>query len=125
MSERIDVLSAGELADGQMVEVEAEGHKLLLARVGDAVYASDAHCPHLHGNLTKGTLAGTIVTCPLHGSQFDLRDGSVVRWTKWHGAAKSMAEFTRHPRPLRVYEVAVEGGRVRVDPQKEPPAAQR
>ena len=122
MSDGIGVVSADELADGQMVGVEVDGHKLLIAHVGDAFYASDAHCPHLHANLTKGTLEGTIVTCPLHGSQFDLRDGSVVRWTKWHGAAKSMAELTRHPRPLRVYEVTVEDGRVLVGPQKEPPA---
>ena len=33
-----------------------------------------------------------------------------LEWTDWKGTAKSMAEFVRHPRPLRVYETRVEGG---------------
>ncbi len=36
-----------------------------------------------------------------------------------------MAEFARHPRPLRVYECVVEDGKVLVGPQKEPPAQGR
>jgi hypothetical protein len=35
------------------------------------------------GRLWEGKLEGTIVTCPLHGSQFDLSDGHVIRWTNF------------------------------------------
>jgi 3-phenylpropionate/trans-cinnamate dioxygenase ferredoxin subunit len=90
--------------------------------VGGTYYAADLHCPHLHADLSKGTLDGTILTCPLHHSQFDLRDGGNLAWTDWKGTAKSMAEFVRHPRPLRVYETHVEDGSVCIGPQKEPPS---
>ena len=88
-----------------------------------SISISDARCPHLHGHLTKGTLEGTVVTCPLHHSQFDLTDGSVVRWTDFKGAVKSVAEFARHPRPVRVYESSLVGSHLSVGPQKAPPTA--
>ena len=119
MSEFIDMLGTGDMQDGQMTEVKVEGHAFLVARVGDEYLIADARCPHLHGNLTKGTIEGAVVTCPLHHSQFDLRDGSAVRWTDFSGAVLSVASAVRHPRPLRVYEVEVGQGRVRVGPQKE------
>lgn len=120
--EFIELANVEELTDGAMMEVESDGHALIVARVGDQVYVADAHCPHLHARLAKGTLEGTVLTCPLHGSQFDLADGHNIRWTDWQGAAKTMAEFVRHSRPLRVYKTRVEDGVLFVGPQKEPPS---
>jgi len=105
-----------------MREVEIDGHQVLVCRVGPQVYVTDGRCPHLHAHLVKGTLDGTVLTCPLHGSQFDVRDGRVLRWTQFSGVVKTVAELARHPRPLRVYEVVVEDGKILVGAQKEPPA---
>lgn len=121
MSEFIDIGATSQFKPGTLSEVKMDGHDLLVANVAGALFVADAHCPHLHANLTKGTLDGTVLTCPLHGSQFDLTDGSCVRWTNWSGAVKSMAEFVRHPRPLRVYETRIEADRLLVGPQKVPP----
>ncbi len=122
MSDFVYLTNIDDLADGTMKQVDAEGHEFLVARVGDEYYVSDARCPHLHAHLVKGTLDATIVTCPLHHSQFDLIDGSVVRWTDFKGAVKSIAEFARHARPLRVYETSLDGIELSVGPQKTPPA---
>jgi 3-phenylpropionate/trans-cinnamate dioxygenase ferredoxin subunit len=119
----IEVMSIDGLDDGAMTQVEVDGHKMLVANVAGEFFVADTHCPHLHANLTKGTLEGTVVTCPLHHSQFDLTDGHNVRWTDWEGAAKSVADFTRHPRPLRVFETKIDDGTLYMGPQKEPPAA--
>lgn len=119
MGEYIDVLGMDDLQDGEMTGVKVDSHDFLVARVEGRYFIADGHCPHLHGNLTEGTLEGTVVTYPLHHSQFDLTDGSVVRWTDWSGAVLSVANMVRHPRPLRVYEVEVADGMVRVGPQKE------
>lgn len=124
VSDYIVLTATAGFEDGTMKLVEAQGHEFLVARVGDDYYVSDARCPHLHAHLTKGTLEGTVVTCPLHHSQFDLVDGHVVRWTDFTGAVKTVAEFARHSRPLRVYEVAVEGENLSVGPQKTPPVAE-
>lgn len=118
MGEFTDLVAVDEVAEGQMVGVKEDGHLYLVARVSGAFYVADGHCPHLRGNLTKGTLEGTVVTCPLHHSQFDLVDGSVVQWTDWSGAALTVAKAVRHPRPLPVYEVEVADERVRVGPPR-------
>jgi 3-phenylpropionate/trans-cinnamate dioxygenase ferredoxin subunit len=121
MSDFVHLTNIDDLADGTMMQAEADGHEFLVANVRGVYLVSDARCPHLHGHLAKGKLEGTVVTCPLHHSQFDLTDGAVVRWTDFSGAVKSVAEFARHPRPLRVYETSVEGSELSVGPQKAPP----
>jgi 3-phenylpropionate/trans-cinnamate dioxygenase ferredoxin subunit len=112
MGDYVEVSSVGDLDDGSMKAVEVAGKKLLLARVGDEYYATDGVCPHLKGSLPDGTLEGTVVTCPKHGSQFDLKDGHVVRWTEWSGIKQSLAKTFKSPRPINTYDVKVEGDKI-------------
>ena len=82
MSKFIEVAKIEELKSETMKKVIAEGREILLARVGDKYYATDNRCPHMKGDLSQGKLGGTVVTCPVHGSQFDISNGQVVRWLK-------------------------------------------
>jgi 3-phenylpropionate/trans-cinnamate dioxygenase ferredoxin subunit len=84
-------------------------------------FVADATCPHLGGNLSDGTLEGTLLTCPRHNSQFDLRDGRVVRWTDWHGATLSVAKALKHPRPLGTYPLKIKGNTIPLGPKNAPP----
>ncbi len=120
MSEYIEIPGVGDMRSGELRQADVDGHELLVARDGDRFYVADNRCPHLGGRLSKGALDGTIVTCHLHHSQFDLSDGRVVRWTDWSGAVLTIAELARHPRPLRIYEVKVEGDAVFVGPEIPP-----
>ena len=63
--------------------------------------ATQAACPHRQGPLIEGTLDGSTVTCPWHGSQFNVCTGAVMR-----GPAKD---------PLKMYAVTVDGDVGRVD----------
>jgi 3-phenylpropionate/trans-cinnamate dioxygenase ferredoxin subunit len=111
----LKVAQLNELADGQMKMVAASGKEILLARVGNNVYATQNRCPHMGGNLSHGTLNGTIVTCPRYGSQYDVRDGRVLRWTDWPRAALFFAKILRSPRPLKTYPVKVEAGNIYIE----------
>ena len=64
--------------------------------------ATQARCPHRQGPLSEGTVDGSTVTCPLHGAQFNVWTGAVLR-----GPAKD---------PLTTFRVTVDGevGRVEV-----------
>lgn len=119
----VELMRIDDLEDGKMKAVEVEGHEVLVAKVEGTVYATDGRCPHMHAHLVKGTLDGTTLTCPWHGSQFDISDGRVIRWTKYEGAVQSVAEFVRHPRPLRTYEVVLKEGIILMGPENEPPNA--
>ena len=59
------------------------------------LYAFDDTFSHLGCSLGKGTLEGTTVTCPCHGSKLDVTSGAVIR-----GPAT---------RPVRSRMVQVEG----------------
>lgn len=41
----------------------------------DAVYAMEDRCSHADFPLSRGTLAGCVVTCSAHGWPFDVRTG--------------------------------------------------
>ena len=115
MGEYVDVLGVDGIKDGEMKEVNAGGKAIAVARTGSDYYAFGGRCPHMGARLVEGSLDGTVVTCPRHGSQFDLRDGSVVRWTNWPGVVASVGRLVKSPTQLPRYRVRVEGGRVLVE----------
>jgi nitrite reductase/ring-hydroxylating ferredoxin subunit len=55
-----------------------------------------------------------VVTCPLHGSQFDISNGRVVRWLKG-GLMSKMGRVLKLSKGLTVYNVKVEDGKVLVE----------
>jgi 3-phenylpropionate/trans-cinnamate dioxygenase ferredoxin subunit len=114
MSKFAEVAKTEELKSGTMKKVVAEGQEILLVRVGDRYYATDNRCPHMNGDLSQGTLEATVVTCPRHGSQFDISSGLVVRWLKG-GLMSKLGGALKMSKALRVYNVKVEDGRVLVE----------
>jgi 3-phenylpropionate/trans-cinnamate dioxygenase ferredoxin subunit len=115
VTEFIEMARASEFSDGRMTKVTVSGMHILLAKVNGKFYATELFCPHLGADLSGGTLRGTILTCPMHHSQFELRDGHVVRWTDLTGTILVHARKTNPPRPLKCYPVRVDGDKVLVD----------
>jgi len=68
----------GELAPGSIAAFEVEGKSVALANVGGALFAFDNVCTHRGCSLARGTLDGSVVTCPCHGSRFEVATGVVV-----------------------------------------------
>jgi 3-phenylpropionate/trans-cinnamate dioxygenase ferredoxin subunit len=114
MSKFIEVAKIEELKSGTMKMVMAEGREILLAKAGDKYYASDSRCPHMKGDLSQGKLEGTVVTCPLHGSQFDISNGQVVRWLRG-GLMSKIGSALKLSKDLVVYNVKVEDGKILVE----------
>lgn len=114
MSKFAEVAKVEELKSGTMKKVIAEGREILLARAGDKYYAADDRCPHKKGDLSQGKLDGTVVTCPVHGSRFDLSTGQVVRWLKG-GLMSKLSGALKMSKTLTVYNIKVEDGKVLVE----------
>jgi 3-phenylpropionate/trans-cinnamate dioxygenase ferredoxin subunit len=91
----IRIGSTKDVVPGQMRVFDLDGTKVSVASAGGKLYAFDDTCTHAGCSLGTGKLTGTTVTCPCHGSQFDVTSGSVLR-----GPAK---------RPVRSRAVKVEG----------------
>jgi len=105
----IRVASIDDISEGTMKKYQVQDTEMLMARIGGKYYATQNKCPHFGGDLSKGKLEGSIVTCPRHGSQFNLSDGSVVRWLKVTGLISSIGKTLKSPQKLLTYKVKVEG----------------
>jgi nitrite reductase/ring-hydroxylating ferredoxin subunit len=62
----------------RMVEVDEVPVVLSRSESGE-VCAIEAACTHQGGPLAEGEREGDVVTCPWHGSRFDLCSGEAVR----------------------------------------------
>lgn len=70
------VLHKDALEPGRIIEIIIAGKAIAVANVAGKFCAINNACPHAEGPLGEGTMDGTIVTCPYHGWQFDVTDGS-------------------------------------------------
>ncbi len=62
------------------------------------VFAAEDVCPHAGARLSEGGLEGTVIPCPLHGSQFDVCSGARLR-----GPADTA---------VKTFRVDIDGGQV-------------
>lgn len=67
------------LPPGTMLRLEHPPFHVLVARVGEQVFAIEDACPHSGRSLCAGSLVGTVVTCPGHAWQVDVTTGRVVK----------------------------------------------
>jgi nitrite reductase/ring-hydroxylating ferredoxin subunit len=82
------VAAVDELREGRTHRVSIDGLEAFLVKDGDRIYALGLRCTHQGAPLDRGALrlTGTplTVTCPAHGSMFDLTDGQVRRGPAMH-----------------------------------------
>ena len=88
------VAKTSEIAVGTGKVVQAGGKTLAIFNAEGTFYAVDNACKHRGGPLGEGTLAGTTVTCPWHGWEYDVTTGGC-----------SMDEAIK----VQKYDVKVEG----------------
>lgn len=78
--ERVAVCRLDALEEGAPTLVTARGRKIVLARVGDEVFAMRDACPHNGASLSCGWISAKRreLICPWHRFRFDLRTGASV-----------------------------------------------
>lgn len=98
------VMAFEALPDRTPVQATLDGLNVLLVRDGERLFAIGDRCSHQGAPLHRGRVSfgGSLstVTCPVHGSLFDLGSGAVRR-----GPAMS---------PVPSYDVRVNGGVIQI-----------
>lgn len=79
MGELATVTDLDALGNRELAAFDVSGKRIAIASVGDVFYAFADTCTHQGCSLADGKLEGTTVTCPCHGSEFDVTSGNVVR----------------------------------------------
>jgi 3-phenylpropionate/trans-cinnamate dioxygenase ferredoxin subunit len=105
----VKVAKVSEIPQDKGKLVEAGGRKLAVFNVDGKFYAIDDTCTHRGGPLSEGQLERYDVTCPWHGSVFDVRTGNVLQ----PPATRSVAH----------YEVRVAGNDIEIEIPAESSAA--
>jgi len=104
----VDVAAIDDIPAGTIKPFVIEGKEIVVANHNGSYYAIARRCPHLGGDLPKGSLDGTTVTCPRHHSRFDVTSGRCLAGPKIGPLKLSTKDTT-------AYQVRVEGRRIQVD----------
>ncbi len=126
----LEVANVDEIPVGTMKHVEVNDGEIAIANVDGKFYAIDDRCGHTSARLSSGGLRGNIVTCPLHGAQFDVTTGKKQSEPRLGGSvpdmdklpqsflkliehsAKILAEIKTYDQ--RSYEVSVDGKSIKL-----------
>lgn len=98
---RLRVCRTDEVPPGEMRGFEVDGLDIpvMVANIDGTFYAATSMCPHEDVSLLGGGRHGTVVVCPGHAYEFDLRDGRCGHTDKMR---------------LKTYRVIVTGGELYV-----------
>jgi 3-phenylpropionate/trans-cinnamate dioxygenase ferredoxin subunit len=101
MAESLRVAALGDIPENDMIRVRTEAGWVALYNVDGTIYATDDNCSHATASLSRGSLKGCVVECPLHGATFDVRTGRNLTFPAVV--------------PIKSYPVKVEGGEVFIE----------
>jgi 3-phenylpropionate/trans-cinnamate dioxygenase ferredoxin subunit len=110
------VCSTADLAVGEKRLVQAAGESILVYRLEDGWFATQAKCPHILAPLAKGKIVdGHLVQCPFHRARFDIRTGKCTQWANWPPGLVNVLNAFRGEKDLRSFPVRLNGDQVQVE----------
>lgn len=71
---RVDDVQVGDLKQFNVGEKE-----ILVINLNGRFFCLDARCTHAGAPLAEGDLNDDVLTCPWHGSRFNVTNGSVIK----------------------------------------------
>ena len=108
----IRVCALDDLSPDQASELIIGGQRLAIARYGDKVSIFQGFCSHMLFPLSGSDIKDCVLTCSLHQSKFDVRDGSVVEWSNFPPLIGPALALIRQRKALRTYQAKIENGDV-------------
>ena len=101
MASYVKVADEGDVAPGQVKCVRTGDRRIALFNENGTLVAYDDACTHVGGPVSEGLCENGTVTCPWHGAQFRIADGTAL--TPPAGGN------------LRGYPVRVEAGKIEIE----------
>ena len=118
---KVKVAHVDEIAEGKSKCVKLDQLRILLIREKGEIFALENRCPHFGLSMEKGAISNGSITCPWHGSSFDVKTGANVDWVnsvagiplpKW---SQKLVAMGKEPQAVRTFPVTVENGAVFVN----------
>ena len=102
MADYVKVASTEDVPPGDLMLVDLDGERVVLANAGGRIYALAELCTHVARPLSEGYLDGEELVCPFHWSRFDVKSGEALNLPA--------------NEPLAVYKVRIEGSDILIAP---------
>jgi nitrite reductase/ring-hydroxylating ferredoxin subunit len=105
----------------KVLKTKANSQSILVAKVGDKYCAIANKCPHLGLPLAKGKFENGVITCPFHGSTFEICTGKNIEWVDsvvgipLPSIAKKMMAMGKTSTDVASFSVTQEGEDLLVD----------
>jgi nitrite reductase/ring-hydroxylating ferredoxin subunit len=121
MSKKISIGSIADFPAGKAKVINAEGTAVVVNRVEDTFYAIENRCPHMGLPLGVNKVEGNVITCPFHGSKFDMCTGENLDWvTSFAGAklpewSRKLVAMGKKPAPIKTFRVLSENGQLFIE----------
>ncbi len=121
MSKKISIGSVADFPAGKAKVVQVDGTAVVINHVGEKFYAIVNHCPHLGLPLASGKVEGNVITCPFHGSKFDMCTGENLDWvTSFAGAklpewSRKLVAMGKKPESIKAFKAYAENSQVFVE----------
>ena len=115
------IATAAEVSAHKVSKVKTDKQAILVSKVGDSYCAIANKCPHLGLPMAKGKVENGIITCPFHGSKFELCTGKNVEWVDSFagiplpGVAQKMMAMGKSPTDVTSFNVTQEGEDLFID----------
>jgi len=115
------VAEIGALHEGKGLVVKAKARSLVLIKTNGRVHALENKCPHLNMPLGRGKIENGEITCPFHGSKFNIETGANTDWVCafvglpvpiW---TRALLALGKKPKPVKTFPVYVENNDVFVE----------
>lgn len=79
MLDKVFVAKVGDIAPGKFRRIKAGHFDIAVFNIDGKFYAIKDSCPHLGEPLSRGTLEGSLLTCPGHSWKFDVKTGACMK----------------------------------------------
>lgn len=79
---KVKIAATADVSENKVLKTSANGKSIIVAKVGDKHCAIANKCPHFGLPLAKGKFENGVITCPFHGSKFEICTGKNVEWVE-------------------------------------------
>ncbi len=121
MSKRVLLGSAAEVKPGQLKTFQVEGHSIVVTQTDQGYCAVANRCAHLPLPLSSGKVEGNVITCPWHGSRFNMCTGENLDWVRGvagltlPGWSRRLLALGKQPQGIQAYRVVEDQGNLYVE----------
>ena len=115
------IATTADVSADKVLKASANGKSVIVAKVGDKYCAIANKCPHFGLPLAKGKFENGVITCPFHGSKFEVCTGKNVEWVESFvgiplpNIAKKAIAMGKAPTDVANFAVTQEGSDLFID----------